>query len=126
MMDSGRLKLTGDCHPKRHQVCTLHQKDLEIETPSVAFSDDNTLLLDLSKHAQIYDVKVSSVIETMRDKGGVDAATLANNFGIGIEAAKRMHLVITQREIQRMIHLCLTKRFKTADMQLIYRCLHIT
>jgi hypothetical protein len=33
----------------------------------------------------------------MRDKAGVDAATLVNNWGVGIEAAKRMLLVTTQR-----------------------------
>jgi hypothetical protein len=33
----------------------------------------------------------------MRDKAGVDAAKMANNWGIGIEAAKRTHIVTTQR-----------------------------
>jgi hypothetical protein len=36
----------------------------------------------------------------MRDKGGIDAATLAKKWGIGIEAAKRTRLVTTQRNIQ--------------------------
>jgi hypothetical protein len=46
----------------------------------------------------------------MRDKAGVDAANLAKNWGIGIEAAKRKLLVTTQRGIRRMIHPSLTKR----------------
>jgi hypothetical protein len=72
------------------------------------------------------DVSKASVVATTRDKGGVDAAMLANNWGIGIEAAKRTHLITTQRGIKRMIHPRFTKRFKTNDRQLIYRHLSIT
>jgi hypothetical protein len=57
---------------------------------------------------------------------GVDAATLANNWGIGIEAAKRTHLMTTQRRIIQMIHPNLTKRYKTNDRQLRYRRLPVT
>jgi hypothetical protein len=35
------------------------------------------------------NLNVSMVKSEMRDKGGIDAATLAKNWGIGIEAAKR-------------------------------------
>jgi hypothetical protein len=62
----------------------------------------------------------------MRDKAGVDAATLAKNWGIGIEAAKRTHLVTNQRGVIRMIHPSLTKRYKTNDRQLRYRRLPVT
>jgi hypothetical protein len=54
----------------------------------------------------------------MRDNAGIDAATLANNWGIGIEASKRMRLVTTQRGIRRMNHTSLTKRYKTNARQL--------
>jgi hypothetical protein len=37
------------------------------------------------------------VIATTQEKDGVDAATLAKSWGIGIEAAKRTSLVTTQR-----------------------------
>jgi hypothetical protein len=40
---------------------------------------------------------VSLVKSEIRDKGGIDAATLAKNWGIGIEAAKRKCIVITQK-----------------------------
>jgi hypothetical protein len=40
---------------------------------------------------------MSSVNATPWEKCGVDAATLAKKWGIGIEASKRMRLVITQR-----------------------------
>jgi hypothetical protein len=62
----------------------------------------------------------------MRDKGGIDAATLAKNWGTGIEAAKRTRLVTTQRGIRRMVHPSLTKRYKTNDRQLRYRRLPVT
>jgi hypothetical protein len=71
------------------------------------------------------NLNVSMVKSEMRDKGGIDAATLANNWGIGIEAAKRTRLVTTQRGI-RMVHPSLTKRYKTNDRQLIYRRLPVT
>jgi hypothetical protein len=69
---------------------------------------------------------VSLVKYEMRDKAGVDAATLANNWGIGIEAAKRTRLVTTQRGIKRIIHPSLTKRYKNNDRQLRYRRLPVT
>jgi hypothetical protein len=106
MMDSrGKLKISWDLHPKRRQVCPLRQKEFEIKQPTVKYSDtcakfqdlsavldDGTLLSELHWHATITYLNVSSVNSTMRDKGGVDAATLVNNLGIGIEAAKRTRL----------------------------------
>jgi hypothetical protein len=62
----------------------------------------------------------------MRDKAGVDAATLATNWGIGIEATKRTGLVTTQRGIIRMIHPSLTERYKTYDRHLRYSRLPVT
>jgi hypothetical protein len=56
----------------------------------------------------------------MRDKAGIDDATLANKWGIGIEEAKRTRLVTTQGGIRIMIHPSLTKRCKTNDRHLIY------
>jgi hypothetical protein len=65
------------------------------------------------------NLNVSLVKSEMRDKAGVDAATLAKNWATGIEAAKRTRLVTTQRGIRRMIHPSLTKRYKTNDRQTI-------
>jgi hypothetical protein len=48
------------------------------------------------------------------------------NWGIGIEASKRTHLMTTQRGIAQVIDPSLTKRFKTNDMQLRYRRMYIT
>jgi hypothetical protein len=72
------------------------------------------------------NLNISLVKSEMRDKAGVDAATLANNWGIGLEAAKMTCLVTTQRGIRRMIHPSLTKRYKTNDRQLRYRRFPVT
>jgi hypothetical protein len=115
MMDSwGNIKVSGDCHPKRRQVCFLRQKEAEIKLLSSKYSDTSAKLQDLS--SVIHDgtlleelddnnlnLNILLVTSEMRDKAGVDAATLANKWGIGLEAAKRISLVTTQRGIRRMI-----------------------
>jgi hypothetical protein len=95
--------------------------------------DNSTLLAELKHDVSIADLNVSSIHATLRVKGGqggVDAATLANNFGIGIgigiEAAKRTRLVTTQRGRRKMIHPSLNKNYKTNDRQLRYSRLTVT
>jgi hypothetical protein len=40
MTDSyGKLKVSGDSHPNRRQVCSLRQKELEVENLSVSYID---------------------------------------------------------------------------------------
>jgi hypothetical protein len=140
MMDScENLKVPGDFHPKRRQVCSLRQKEAEIKLLSTKYSDtssklqylspvldDGTLLAELDNVTTNNDLNVSLVKSETRDKAGVDAATLANNWGIGIEAAKRTRLVTTQRGIIRMIQPSLTKLYNTNDRQLRYRRLPVT
>jgi transcription initiation factor TFIIIB Brf1 subunit/transcription initiation factor TFIIB len=138
MMDSwGNTKVSGDRHPKRRQVCSLRQKEEEIKHLSSKYSDNSAKLQDLSAVlddgtllAELDDnnlnLNVSLVKSEMREKGGIDAATLAKNWGIGIEAAKRTRLVTTQRGIIRMVHPSLTKIYKTNDRQLRYRRLPVT
>jgi hypothetical protein len=118
MTDSwGNLKVPGDSQPKRRQVCSIRHKEADIKLISARYSDtsaklqdlspvldDGTVLAELESITATTDVNVSLVKSEMRDKVGVYAATLSNNWGIGIEAAKRTHLVITQRGIRRMIH----------------------
>jgi hypothetical protein len=130
MMDSWvNIKVSGDFHPKRRQVCSLRQKEAEFKLLSSKYSDtsaklqyispvlgDGLLLAELDNYTT--NVNVSLVKSEMRDKAGVDAATLAKTWGIGIKAAKRTRLVTTQRGIRRMIHPSLTKRYKTNDRQL--------
>jgi hypothetical protein len=124
MVDSwGNVKVSGDFHPKRCQVCSLRQKEEEIKHLSSNYSDtsaklqdlsalldDGTLLAELDENNS--NLNVSMVKSEMRDKGGIDAATLAKNWGIGIEAAKRTRLVTTQRGIRRMVHPILTRYTK--------------
>jgi hypothetical protein len=138
MMDSwGNVKVSGDCHPKRRQVCSLLQKEVEIKLLSSKYSDtsaklqdlssvldDGTLLAELDNNN--LNLNISLVKSEIRDKAGVDAATLAKNWGICIEAAKRTRIVTTQRGIRRMIHPSLTKRYKINYRQLRYRRLPVT
>jgi hypothetical protein len=138
MVDSwGNIKVSGDFHPKRRQFCSLRQKEEEIKHLSAKYSDtsaklqdisavldDGTLLAELDENN--LNLNVSMVKSEMRDKGGIDSATLATNWGIGIEAAKRTRLVTTQRGIRRMVHPSFTKRYKTNDRQLRYRRLQVT
>jgi hypothetical protein len=84
------------------------------------------LLAELDNVTTTIYLNVSLVKSEMRDKAGVDAATLANNWGIGIEESKRARLVTTQRGVRRMIHPSLTKWYKTNDRQLGYRRLPVT
>jgi hypothetical protein len=130
MMDSwGNLKVRGDFNPKRRQVWSLHQKEAEIKLISSKYSDtsakvqhlssvldDGTLLTELDD-ANL-NLNISLVKSEMRDKAGVDAAILANNWGIG--------LVTTQRGDRRMIHPSFTRRYKTNDRPLRYRRLPVT
>jgi hypothetical protein len=80
----------------------------------------------MTSHVHIYEVNMSSLTADIRDGGGVDVATLAKNFGIGIEAAKRTRLVTTQRGVKRMIHPSLSVRLRKNDRQLRYLRLPVT
>jgi hypothetical protein len=77
-------------------------------------------------HVHISEVNMSSLTAYMRDVGGVDVATLAKNFGIGIETAKRTRLVNTKRGVKRMIHPSLSVRFSTNDRHMRYLRLPVT
>jgi hypothetical protein len=86
--------------------------------------DDGTLLAELDEIN--INLNISLVKSEMRDKAGVDAATLAKNWGIGLEATKMTYLVNTQRGVRRMNYPSLTNRYKTNDRQLRYRRLTVT
>jgi hypothetical protein len=132
MMDSwGNLKISGDFHPKRRQVCSLRQKEADFKLLSTKYSDTTAKLQDLppvfdygTLFAELDNVttdtylNVSLVKYETRDKAGFDAATLANNWRIGIEASKRKRLLTTQRGVGRMIHPSMTQRYKTNARQL--------
>jgi hypothetical protein len=138
MMDSwGNINVSGECHPNRRQVCSLRQKEAEIKLLSSKNSDTSAKLQDLSSVldggtllAELDDnnlnLNISLVKSEMRDKAGVDAATLAKNCGIGIEAAERTRLVTTLRGIRKIIHPSSTKRYKTNGRQLRYHRLPVT
>jgi hypothetical protein len=49
MMESwGNLKVSGNFHPKRRQVCSFRQKEEEIKHLSSKYSDTSAKLQDLS------------------------------------------------------------------------------
>jgi hypothetical protein len=79
---------------------------------------DGTLLAELYCLTDTTYMNMSLVNSEMRDMAGFDAANLAKNWGIGIEAANGTRLVTTQRGIRRMIHPIVIKRYKTNDRQL--------
>jgi hypothetical protein len=129
MMDSrGQLKVAEDKHPLRCQICpvpmaeTFGDTTIKLQALSLTL-DDSSLLQEMTSHVHISEVNMSA---DMRDGGGVDVATLANNFGIGIEADKITLLVITQRGVKRMIHPSISVRFRTNDRQLRYRRIPVT
>jgi hypothetical protein len=130
-------RFQGTVTPRAVKFFPLRQKEEEIKTLSSKYSDTSAKLQDLSAvlddgtmlaelDESNSNLNVSMVKSEMRDKGGIDAVTLANNWGIGTEAAKRTRPVTTQRGIRRMIHPSLTKRYNTNDRQLIYRRLPVT
>jgi hypothetical protein len=132
MMDSrGQLKVAEDKHPLSRQICPVHMdetfSDTTIKLQALSFKlDYSSLLQEMTSHVHIYEVNMSSLTADMHDGGGVDVATLAKNFGIGIEAAKRTRLVTTQRGVKRMIHPSLSVRFRTNERQLRYCRLPVT
>jgi hypothetical protein len=132
MMDSrGQLKVAEDKHPLRRQICHVHMaetfSDTTIKLQALSLTLDNSYLVqEMTIHVHISEVNMSSLAADMSDGGGVDVATLANNFGIGIEVAMRTRLATTQREVKRMIHPSLSVRFRTNDRQLRYRWLPVT
>jgi hypothetical protein len=88
--------------------------------------DDSSLLQEMKSHVHISEVKMSILTADTRDGGGVDVATLANNFGIEIKAAKRTCLMTPQRGVKRRIHPSLSVRFRTNDRHMRYRHLPMT
>jgi hypothetical protein len=102
MMDSrGQLKVVEDKHPLRRQICPVNMaetfSDTTIKLQALSLTlDDSSLLQEMTSNVHISKVNMSSLKSDMCDGGGFDVATLAKNFGIGIEAAKRTRLLTTQ------------------------------
>jgi hypothetical protein len=94
MMDSrGQLRFAEEEDPLRLQLCSVNMaetlRDATIKLHALSLTlDDSYLLQEMTSHVHIYDMRMSSLTADMRDVDGVDVATLANNFGIGIEVAK--------------------------------------
>ena len=59
-----------------------------------------------------------SGVKTSDRNHGIDAATLARNWGIGLATAQKTLKVTTQQDIRTMVHASLSRRFHTNDRQL--------
>jgi hypothetical protein len=122
-----RLLQTGDGVPVRqvHSVSTslqhvLDSSSLFLRGVSPTLCDD-TFVSDMQDAIQISSI--SSVKATTQ--GYLDPQTLADNWGIGIETAKRTLKVTTQCGVRTVPHPTLSRRFRTNDRQLRYRRLPV-
>jgi hypothetical protein len=106
-------------------AASFSEKTIKLQVLSLTLCD-SSLLQEMVSHVHISEVNMSSLNADTRDGGWVDVATLAKNFGIGIEAANITRLVTTQRGVKRIIHPSLSVRLRTNDRQLRYRRLRVT
>ena len=116
----GRLRDTrGDTDKRVRTLCKMLRartgiliQDDSSEFQVLALS--NTLSDRTLVSAMIANVNVSGFTSSDR-RDGVDATTLARNWGIGLHAAKKMLKVTTQRGVRTTVHPSLSRRFQTND-----------
>ena len=126
----GRLRDTrGDTDKRVRTLCQMSRartgillQDDSLEFQVSALS--NTLSDRTFVSAMIANVNVSGFTSSDR-RDGVDATTLARNWGIGLHAAKETLKVTTQRGVRTVVHPSLSRRFQTNDCQIRYRRLGI-
>ena len=88
---------------------TINLHDIQT-TPIVDFGMDSSMIAGIT---------------TGKRLNGINAETLAKNWGIGLEKAKNTLKVTTQRGIRTVVHPTLARRFRTNDRQLRYRRLPV-
>ena len=71
------------------------------------------------------DGRTTSAVQT-RKAPPIDPSTLARRWGVGIEAARNTLRHTTQRGVRSILNPTLTRRFRTNDRQMRYRCLPMT
>jgi hypothetical protein len=99
-----RLRKIGDGTQQTHHLCLVSQSLLNAQQVSEHKSQSNSILLDISptlcddtlSTEMQSAVHVSSVHVTER-RDGIDATTLAQNFGIGLDTAQRTLKAMTQQ-----------------------------
>ena len=116
-----RLAKTGDGMPVRQvQMVSaslnhaLPESFLCEVSPALC---DRMFAHDIQNAVQI--ASISSLKALPQDH--LDPQTLANNWGIGIETAKRTIKVTTQCGVRMVLHPTLSRHFRTNDRQLRYR-----
>ena len=123
-----RLAQTGDGVPVQqmqsvstslHHVMIMPQDPFLCEvSPTLC---DQVFASDMQHAVQISSISSLKALPQER----LDPQTLADNWGIGIETAKRTIKVTTQRGIRTVLHPTLSRRFRTNDQQLRYRRLPV-
>jgi uncharacterized protein (DUF305 family) len=91
-----RTSVALSCKNDDPMAETFSDTTIKLQALSLTL-DDSSFLQEMMSHVHISEVNMSSLTADMCDGGGVDVASLAKNFGIGIEAAKRTRLMTTQR-----------------------------
>lgn len=125
MTDSlGRLKVNYRQAPYRLFGTNVWPKENENTTNTRG----RTPLGDISNIYDDTDLKDSmneswriSSLSTSSKRQGIDAQTLAKNWGISLQKAERTLEVTTQRGVRTILHPSLSRRFRTNDRQLRYR-----
>ena len=126
------LLQTGDREQPVRRLASVYKSLATARQVAAAHSQCSAVLLDISPTlndctfltALENAVTVSSVKATTTGSG-IDAETLAKNWGIGIHTARRTLKVTTQRGVRSVLHPTLSRRFRTNDRQLRYRRLPI-
>ena len=136
-----RLQETGDRIQTR-RLCSVSRSLSSAQSTVEHESKSNSLLLEISP--TLCDHTLSTELETSvhitdtqatrrslasvrvaERRNGIDAATIARNFGVGLDTARRTLKATTQRGIRTVLNPTLSRRFRTNDRQLRYRRLAV-
>ena len=96
-----------------------HFSGIVLPYPTRQESESQQLYKSLAEKVMV------ATVATKASRPGIDAMTLAKNWGIGIEKAERTLRATSQRGIRTVLHPSLSRRFRTNDRQLRYRRLPI-
>ncbi|KAI2504636.1 Reverse transcriptase (RNA-dependent DNA polymerase) [Fragilaria crotonensis] len=124
------LSDTGDrvgSPPPSRRLCSINNgySMVSFDRPAISLRE-TTPTFDIFSFAKT--ITASSGISALRSiQSGrpFEARTLARNWGIDLQTAKRTVDVTTQRGVRTVLHPTLSRRFRTNDRQLRYRRLPI-
>jgi hypothetical protein len=112
------LLQTGD-HPQTCRLCSVSKSMSNARQVVEANNQCNSILQDvlttLTDSTFLHDLEnVASIssIKTLTRREGIDAETLAQNWGIGLETARQTVRVTTQRGVTMVLHPTLSRHFR--------------